>query len=324
MHNVLRFYRHNVKQIWVTIIFGILLFALLQWLNQMARDEKNRNNILSNQNSSSISNSSTTTVPEKEKNVVVSGIGLSDEEAKKNKNIINTFVGYCNDKDIEKAYDLLTVECKEKMFPTIQDFYNNYCAKVFKEAKVCDMQTWVSTSSWYTYKVALMGDILASGKVEQSNVFTDYYTIVRTKEGEMKLNINSYVGREKLEKGEAGGNLTIKIISKDVYMDYEVYNLELKNNTDKIIMIDSKRKTDTVFVSDENNLKYQAYMYEIDDSLLKIEGNMERKISIKFNKIYNPNRKLTFMSFTDIILDYERYRENPAEYTRIENRMIDL
>jgi len=268
--------------------------------------------------------SSVTTIPEKEKKSAVSGGTLSSQIATENKNIINTFVEYCNNKNIESAYNLITDECKEKMFPTMQDFYDTYYSKIFGEARICELQVWITEGNWYTYEVKLMEDILSTGRTGQTTMYTDYYTIVKTEQGEQKLNINRYIGRKNIEKETVGGTATVKVLSKDVYLDYELYNMEIKNNTSKTILIDSQRKTDTVFLIDNNSLSYQANIHEIDASTLRLDGYIQRKISIKFNKVYNPSRKIRTINFTDIIPDYEEYKENSGEYEKSQSMMIHI
>jgi len=64
---------------------------------------------------------------------------------------------------------------------------------------------------------------------------------------------------------------------------------------------------------DNNKVKYSSYLYEIDNSFLQIDSKMFRKLTIKFNKVYNPARNVQSMNFTDIILDYDEYSKQGAE-----------
>jgi len=322
MQRLRSFYHKNKNTMWAIIIIAIIVIGVVQLLNRYTREETLKK--LTEGNRTNSTGNSTIGIPVSEKDPVVSGGTISESEAIKNKNIINTFVEYCNDRDIQSAYDILTDECKEMFFPTIQDFFNNYYEKVFREYKICDIQVWVVGNIGYTYKVVLMEDILATGDIGQANTFTDYYTIIKTEEGEQKLNINRYIGRTEINKKGQSTNVTITVVSKDVFMDYEVYDFEVKNNTEKTILLDSKRSTDTVFLEDTKEVKYRSYMYEVDDVFLKLDGYMNRKVSIKFNKVYNPDRKIKYIIFTDIILDYQEYLEQIEDYENIDKIAVGI
>lgn len=295
------------------IIGAILIFAVIQVLNAIA-ENSNKNSVDTHINQNIYNPSDT----------IIYGSDVPEKEQEINNNIIDTFMEYCNNKEIEKAYNLLTDECKEVMYPKIEYFKNNYINKLFSTKKIYNIQSWI-TDVGNTYKVRILEDMLSTGKVSEENTKEDYYTVVK-KDNEYKLNINSYVGRNNIHKSKKVEDVEISIINKDIYMNYEIYNIEIKNNTDNTICLDTKQDTKSVYLSGNNNNTYRAFMYELSDYALLLSSHQNKNISIKFNKMHNPNVQVNKMIFTDIIKNYDEYKKltNKKEYTNKIKMEIDL
>lgn len=134
----------------------------------------------------------------------------------------------------------------------------------------------------------------------------DYFTIKKEND-EYKLNINSYIGKRAVNKEFENDKIKIIIENVKVYMDYQLYNIKVYNKTTNPIMLDTKQKTNTMYITDENDIKYMALGYEIADDMLKILGNNSNKLEIKYNISYSSRKKINKMTFKDIILNYDEY-----------------
>lgn len=307
----------NRYKILGVIIAIILVLCVIRFLNEMAK-QSNEEAVKNSQNT--IKQSSTY----KPEQTVIQGENISSSQQEKNDNIMDDFIQYCNQKDVEKAYNLLTDECKEVIFnSSIQNFEQDYINEIFKTQKTYSMQSWIQASGSYTYKVKIMEDMLSTGKT--GNYIEDYYTIVN-KNGEYKLNINRYIGRRDINKSAEKDNISITVNTKDIYMDYETYNIKVQNSSDKTIILDSKRNEKSVYITGNNGTTYSSFMYEVNDFYLNIKPRIYRNINIRFNKIYNANIKSETINFTDIISDAENYNklQNKKDYKDILKITIDL
>ena len=92
-------------------------------------------------------------------------------------------------------------------------------------------------------------------------------------------------------------------------MDYEIYTIRIKNNTDRTIMLDTRQKTDTTFIRDDKNNKFESFLYENKENDLILKPQEAKTIQIKFNDAYRSNINITSINFTDIV-DYEEYKNN--------------
>ena len=296
------------------IIFAIILvFCVIQVINNFAKEQLKQKNA----NIQNVTNTETTHNPEK---TVISGKDVTKPEQQKNENVIDTFIKYCNNNQVEQAYSLLSNDCKEEEFgDRLQNFKTSYVDKVFTSKKNYSIQSWIN-KQYTTYRVTISEDIMATGKTSLlQDSIEDYYTIVE-ENGQKKLNINSYIVREKINKENQVSNIKIEVIQKDIYREYEVYKVKVTNNTENTILLDSRQDTKSVYLEGDNNKKYQAFMYEVMDTKLVINKEQEKTMDIRFNKVYSNNIQMEKMVLEDIILDYEAYKniQNKQDYT---NRM---
>ena len=89
-------------------------------------------------------------------------------------NLLEEFVNLCNDGNIEEAYQLLSDECKQNVYPNLEGFANNYVNVVFKSRKSIDVKNWIKSGDYITYLVTYSDeDVLSTGDVN-NNKFQDY------------------------------------------------------------------------------------------------------------------------------------------------------
>ena len=129
----------------------------------------------------------------------------------------------------------------------------------------------------------------------------------------MESYINNYIQNKEINKSIEKDGIVIEVISKDIYQSYERYHVKIENKTDKTILINTNKKSDTINITTNENVKYGASMTEITNALLQISPTMARIYNIRFNKTYNPNINIESINFEDIISDYNKYLNTPEE-----------
>lgn len=302
MNKIIRFYNQNRRLFWVIVLTVIIVIALVQTLNNYYKNNK----------SSGIEN--TTTYNNTIQKPTIVGEKVSQETSTETMKIIDEFINYCNRGDAEKAYEFLSNDCKEQGYQNLEKFKNNYCNDIFDEPKLYSVQSWITNSNRITYRITITEDILATGNTQGLNI-EDYYTIVK-EDNQYKLNIHGYVGKEVINKSNTENDVTFNVIEKYIYMEYEIYKINVKNASTKKIMIDSKENTRSVNVLDQNNLKYVAFLNEINEDNLVIYPGISKDLDFKINKSYNPKYVDKYIEFSDIVLDIEN--ENNRNKIKIE------
>lgn len=313
MYRLMRWYNQNREEIIVTVIIIALVIIIIQVLNAIAA----RQNELARQEYANIANTiDNTATSNRDKESVITGEKVPEEEGKKYRDIIKTFVDYCNDNELEKAYNMLSDECKENLYPSLQGFKTNYYDRIFDSYKMYNLENWYNYQDWCTYYIRYIDDILATGNAVSDDIKGDYITIVKG-QTDYKINISGYIGRKTIGSRQTNENIEVTIIWEDMYMDYSVFNININNNRENSICIDTKKALYTTCLYDSNSVKYLSYLNEIADEQLIVYRNMVRNLNVKFDKNYNPERKIEGLKMTDIVLNYDNYKNGLEEKTTI-------
>ena len=153
----------------------------------------------------------------------------------------------------------------------------------------------------HTYRLDFTEDMLATGSPSKTSII-DYYTIIENN-GEYKLNINKFIGVANINKQITKDNILVNIQRKKIYMDYEIYDIKIENNTQNTILLDDMRSTDNIYVQDNNKNKYFWYNSEIMESDIEVRSGYSNQVSIKFNKGYNASSEIVKIVFANIVLE---------------------
>lgn len=316
MYNLIRFFNQNRKRIIKVILIIVFIIALIQLLNAIAKKpntSKVENIVIKNASYGDevISFKSP-----------VTGKSVSEDELKNVSDIIKQFMDYCNSSNVEAAYNLLTDECKEEMYPTINDFNNIYFNYTFGgEKKTYTIENWVND----IYQVRITGDILSTGKIDNAETKQDYVTIVE-EDGVYKLNINSYVGRSKPNKVTNIDDIKVTVTQVDTYMDHEEYNLLIENNSTNDILLDTSNDTKSVFLLNKNDKKTYFLSNEIIPNQLMVQSKYKTNLKIKFANAYSSSSTYKNIVFTKAVLNYDEYKkiENKEQYNNFEELRIKI
>lgn len=304
MHKLIKLYNENRFVIIVIIIMIALGIIVLQTLNKLAGEERKAKleNIAKEANSSTSSQS--TTISDGNTSAIT---GQKVKNSIANTEIIKQFVKYCNEGQVENAYNMLTYDCKERIYPSLERFKTMYYEKIFKINRMYTLENWYEEGNSATYYIKYTEDVMASGNTEAKNNTSDYITVTKQQMTNC-LNINSYVGTKTINKSQVQNGINIEITKIHMYMDYTILDLKVRNLSKDTIILDTKENQDTLYLYDLKGVKYTAFLNENSTEELKASKNMEIKTDIKFNKRYNPtSRDLSGLVLKDVVTNYENY-----------------
>lgn len=309
MHNLRRWYYDNRDKIWLAIlVIGFILFCINIFNNiykNKPKEENNKNtvsikNTINNEITGELSSGTS----------IIAGTAKDTDTLQRDTKVIDDFIKNCNNGNIEEAYDLLTVQCKEELFPTIEGFKNNYYRHVFATQKTYSVQNWIKN----TYKVMMKEDVLATGKAgSDAPHLQEYMTIESTDDG-YKLNISDYIGRTIKNKINTKDEVEVTIIKKETYMDYEEYTIKVKNLTNNELILDNGEEIDRIYLQDENGIKEYVDTVSFDYRDLNILPGISRTYTFKFYNTYSTTRVIQYLVFEQAIVQDE---EGNIEYRKI-------
>lgn len=300
MHRITSWYNKNRTRIWVAIL-AIFIIALIWWafMNMSNQNKRNGQNTYT-----TIDTNTLNSITMESQQSALSGNGITTN--KKGIEAIDNFITYCNFGKIQEAYNLLSKECKEEVYPELSDFQNSYYKHTFgNEKRSVSIQNWIDD----IYKVNFVGDALSTGKYEKDSILQDYITIVKDNDGNYKLNIHNYIGRKKIDKTGSYDNIQVKVVKKDIYVDYEIYTFEVTNYSDNSIALGDIENLDCSFLSDKNDLKYAASIGELSQGDIAVGNKQTKVMKIKYANKYSSTREIKKIVFPAIVLDYSSYSE---------------
>lgn len=299
MNNIIRMWNQNRKVIIIIALIVVFCFLVLQILNNIAKEnieKQNMGNKIENENVKLPTTS------------IITGETVDKKTTENNVQIIEEFNDMCNNGKISEAYNLLSNNCKETLFKTVEDFKNNYYDIIFKDTRTIKIENYKNSTTTNTYAVTFYTDLMETGDIGSN--YKDYITIEKNTN---KLNINSLIESKKIEKEVQKDGVKIKVLSGEQYIDYEIYKFEFQNNTQNTVVLDTLRNSKSIYLLDRNSIKYGSFATEIASSLFELPMYTTKTFSIKFNKRYNPVDTTKKIGFSDIILNYEQYKEQDTK-----------
>ena len=309
MNKFIRYWNQNRLMIIIILIIIVLVIAVIQTVNYL----------LGNINEPLIQTEEKIPDLSRPTESVLSGEKVPEENSHENANVIKQFVDYCNSGSYQNAYSLLSQECKEEIFNSVDVFIEDYINEIFDTNKSYTLELWFSTAQEFTYRILYIDDdILSSGTVNIDNNKEDYITVVKEDQG-YKLNISNFIYREEINKNNNDSNIEITINDSNKFRSYEVYNITVRNSSDKTILLSTGSNGNDICLTDTNNVEYDSIINEIPQIGLELASGAQKTFDIRFYKMYNLYREIDRITFKNIILDKESYENQPnnAETARI-------
>lgn len=297
MFQNIRIYLNNHrKKILVGIVIIAAIIILVQLLNFLVGRARNREqeniNVNTSRNLEEIENQTNVNLSSTQS--AVSGDEISTDTLKNDVEIIGAFFNACNQKNLEDAYNMLTDECKEQMYNSLEVFEQAYYNNVFNgEQKVYTVENWIGN----TYKVDISEDILSTGKSNDGYVKQDYVTV---KDG--KLNINNYIGYKEINETTEKDDISITVLNSNTYMDHEEYTIRVTNNKEQAIQLDGLSNVKSLHLEDDKGATYSAYTNELTQAMLRIEPGETKEVTIKFYSRYVSNKYIDYIVFSNLLV----------------------
>lgn len=302
MHNLLRYYYRNRIKVWGIILGIIFILVVIQLFNSFAKQKKIE------ENSKEETTFNDVVSYDDESESIISEGTVSKKYRNDFGELINQFYTYCINHEPEKAYNLLSNDMKKMTYGTESLFENLYYKEKFEGDKQFSFQSWSQNDDRYVYKVKIFDNMLSTGKSSNQEYIEDYVTIV-SEGGLYKLNVDSYIGNRQIYKKNSNELLEISVNMADIYINNEIYTISVKNNTNNRIMIDTRKKSKTTYIVDDNESKFEAILYENKENELILNPQESKTIKIKFNDAYRDNIQIKEMNFEDIV-NYDEYLVN--------------
>lgn len=274
---IINFFKKNKKR---TILVFLILWFIVIVINYILKNQQVK-----------IPSPATTYKPHV--TVLDNTVEVPEKYQKPIENLIDTYFNYCNEKKYEDAYNLISSECKEKNYPTLDQF-KGYIDEVFEgKNKIYNIQSYSIIDNKYIYNVRILDDILATGTTEGYYYYEEKFVLTE-ENGNIKLSIAEYVGDEKMNLSVEDDYMIVEILNKSVDYESETYTVKVTNKTDNYIVISDNYQNNEIILNLSSETRQPANMAYAN---FFIKPNSTTTEEIVFNNYYDSGLKASKISF---------------------------
>lgn len=204
---------------------------------------------------------------------------ISSEIEKK----LEEYVGYCNEGNYQRAFDMLADDCKKYSFDDDIEVFMRHVLVKMPTPKKYAIQSYSKTTygnnTMYVYEVKYADDYLATGLTQSEYGFTsEKFTFYYTDEG-VKMNAGDYLYHTDIKNISENEYLKIDVVDKIVNYSIEQYELKLTNRSNYTIVISDNQEVDEIVLTLPQEVRKRS---EVDS--LVLEPNQTITVDFTFPK----------------------------------------
>lgn len=197
-------------------------------------------------------------------------------------NLIDNYVNYCNNKEYENAYNLLSSDFKANYCDNIEEF-KKYVDQLYKEKQIYNIQNFSNVNGAYVYRLRLLNDILATGTTDGYE-YKEEKVVIKEENGVLKLALNGYVGEENLGIVAEDEYMRIDIVKKQVAYTSETYTVEITNKTGNFIVLLDNTETDEIIMKVNGDSRG---VNGLENGNLVVLPNSKKTLTLPFDQYYD-------------------------------------
>ena len=206
------------------------------------------------------------------------------------KTVMDNYIKYCNEKDYQAGFDLLTDDCKEYLFDNNVIMFQKYVDKLFDTKKIYNYQSFSNFDGHYIYDVTILEDVGATGTTGNYDPYTEKFTFIRQNDGDFRIATGDFIRKVKVDKQFEDKNIIVKL--DYYYQSYSKidYEITVINRTDKYIDIADGTVGSEVTLN-VNGDKRTAV--NLTNAEIVIRPGATEKFSLIFDKYFDDTKKAT-------------------------------
>jgi hypothetical protein len=112
--------------------------------------------------------------------------------------MIDEYIGYCNEGNYQKAFNMLSEDCREYAFDNDVEKFMTHVLVKMPTPKKYSIQDYSNTTynntKIYIYEIKYTDDLLATGLTNSTYSFTsENFTFYKDDDGEIQMNVGNYI-----------------------------------------------------------------------------------------------------------------------------------
>lgn len=287
--------REFLKRYYIILIIIAVALCIMFYVNRSFKKPQKEENVSKSNSISSPVIDTTKEVPTEYKEPI--------------NNLIKNFMEYCNNKEYESGYNLLSSDFKKRYISSLSKF-KIYVDTVFKSKKIYNVQNYSNTNEIYVYSITIMDDILASGSTNGYDSIEDKFVITK-ENGEFKLALNGYCGSKEINVNSQDKYMEIRIVKKYIKYDKETYLIQFKNMTNNYIVLADNTEKNEIILKTSSGSK----QCDMTNANLVILPNETVEKEITFDKYFDDGKEdeNLILNAIRILPEYSGKEENATK-----------
>ena len=231
--------------------------------------------------------------------------------------LIEEYVSYCNNNDFDKAYNMLSKDCKEYAYPTYEDFIDHLKIVMYTPKKY-SIQNYSNLDDMYIYSISYTDDFLATGLTNTEYSYTEEKMAFKENEdGQLEMSVGNFIKHENINLSTENEYLKIDVKDRIVNYATEEYTIRFTNRTNYDIVISDYVEENEITLSLSNEVRGAEQHEDI-----VLGSNETKDVKIVFSKYVDDNDSSNFINFNNIRVLEDYYGEF-SENTVIEDKIIN-
>lgn len=226
---------------------------------------------------------------------------------------IDDYFNYCNNKNYESAFNMLTDDCKEYLYENDINQFKEYVDKIFNNYKIYNLQNYSNLNDNYIYIIRIIDDITGTGATGQYDTHEEKI-VVHHENDEYKISNQGYIGKKEINKDVENDDIKVKVIKKEITYSREEYTLEIRNKTDSYMMISDDMGVNQVILNLGTQIRQALNTTNFNIILLPGET---KSVQLLFSKYYDDEKDPPSIIFNNVRLISKLVNTNGDEGNEI-------
>lgn len=228
--------------------------------------------------------------------------------------MIEEYIGCCNEGNYQKAYNMLSEDCQKYEFDNNVEKFMEHVLVKMPTPKQYYIQNYSNTKydgkNIYVYEIKYTDDILATGLTGTNYAFTSERIAFYKENDEITMNVGEYIYHNDVKRISENEYFKIDVIDKIVNYNSEIYEVKLTNRSNYTVVVADGMESEEVALMLQNEIRNRL---SIEDIIL--EPQESRTYKFEFTKFIDDNDTSESLLFSSIRVmeNYSGTDEVPTE-----------
>ena len=202
------------------------------------------------------------------------------------KNTVKEYFDYCKNKDYEKAFAMLSKDCRESVYTNDVREFAKYANEIYTSPSlVYYLQNYSNPKNTYIYEMTISEDIEASGTTNGNEKYSEKIALTRDEDNnKFVISNNNYIKQDKLNLISEETNMKIKVEKVDILYNKEIYTVTITNRTNDYLIFSDMTANDEVLLNIGNR---STKATNLANNKMYLYPNGTKTFTIMFKKFYD-------------------------------------